>query len=122
MKHFNPRPVDLRKTCEGLEKFELGCARGRDQAGPALLLNGLSQDRGSLVGCDVGHLALVTEAFDHHGEILQNQDFAGARWLALCCAIFASVRHSSTEGNTSLIEGRGCSLSLSARMNAAASS
>jgi hypothetical protein len=76
-----------------------------------LSLYGLAQDRRRLFGRGSGHFALIVEGLDHHVKnFLQNQFFAESSLPAFSPAVLTIARHSSTQGNTSSMEGRAASL------------
>src|ERR1700724_3228140 len=66
VKHFHVMPVDFRQTRQYFKKLKLRCARGGDDARPAALGDGISDDSSRTVGGSCGKRLLIRKDFYVH--------------------------------------------------------
>jgi hypothetical protein len=70
MKQFDSFPGNFRQAGKSVQQFELGCARGCDQAGSAILLDRLTNGVGSLLGGGVAERKFIGKDLYDHGRPL----------------------------------------------------
>ena len=72
MKHLHLRPVDVAPGSEGIEKLELRCSGGGNDAGVSALGEHVLERGGSTIRGGIGEGEFVIENSDQHLSILPN--------------------------------------------------